>query len=204
MKKKIILAISVLMLSNLAMAAPAKNSVELSLSNLEAQLEKLTQLEEQKYKEQEALANAAAQRLENYRKMDEVVSQRISQIEENVNKVIFSKEFKNKASEFLKQEGLRDGITNFDCFCDDCLNDGRYRKILARMNDENINVSSLYENHENIKKTINMFDLKIRYIDDTQFSVVYENKSQIMDILRILRDSYYRSIINEKIGVDDK
>ena len=49
MKKKIILAISVLMLSNLAMAAPAKSSVEASLSNLEAQLEKLTQLEEQKY-----------------------------------------------------------------------------------------------------------------------------------------------------------
>ena len=119
---------------------------------------------------------------------------------------IFSlkEQFKNKASEFLRQEGLRDGITNFDCFCDDCLNDGRYRKILARMNDENINVSSLYENHENIKKTINMFDLKIRYIDDTQFSVVYENKSQIMDILRILRDSYYRSMINEEIGVDDK
>ena len=83
MKKKIILAISVLMLSNLAMAAPAKSSVESSLSNLEAQLEKLTQLEEQKY-----------------RKMDEVVSQRISQIEENINKVIFSKEFKNKESEY--------------------------------------------------------------------------------------------------------
>ena len=100
MKKKIILSISVLMLSNLAMAAPAKSSVESSLSNLEAQLEKLTQLEEQKYREQEALANAAAQRLENYRKMDEVVSQRISQIEENINKVIFSKEFKNKESEY--------------------------------------------------------------------------------------------------------
>ena len=100
MKKKIILAISVLMLSNLAMAAPAKSSVESSLSNLEAQLEKLTQLEEQKYREQEALANAAAQRLENYRKMDEVVSQRISQIEENINKFIFSKEFKNKESEY--------------------------------------------------------------------------------------------------------
>ena len=48
MKKKIILAISVLMLSNLAMAAPAKSSVEASLSNLEAHLEKLTQLEEHK------------------------------------------------------------------------------------------------------------------------------------------------------------
>lgn len=106
MKKKIILVISALMLSNLAMAAPEKSSVESSLSRLEAQLEKLAQLEEQKYREQEALANAAAQRLENYKKMDMVVSQRIDEINANASKAIFSKEFKDKAAEYksLKME----------------------------------------------------------------------------------------------------
>ena len=106
MKKKIILVISALMLSNLAMAAPEKNSVETSLSRLEAQLEKLTQLEEQKYREQEALANAAAQRLENYKKMDMVVSQRIDEINSKASKAIFNKEFKDKAAEYksLKME----------------------------------------------------------------------------------------------------
>ncbi len=113
-------------------------------------------------------------------------------------------QFRDTASDFLNQEGLSDGITNFESFYEDCLNDGRYRKTLAKMTSENINVAKTYENHENIKKTIDMFNLEINYNEEPSFSIVYEDKSQIMDILRILRDSYYRSIINEQIGVDDK
>jgi hypothetical protein len=115
-----------------------------------------------------------------------------------------SAQFKCMASDFLKQEGLSNGITNFERFYEDCLNDGRYRKTLTKMTSENINVAKTYENHENIKKTIDMFNLEINYKEEPSFSIVYEDKSQIMDILRILRDSYYRSIINEQIGVDDK
>ena len=113
-------------------------------------------------------------------------------------------QFRDTASDFLNQEGLSDGITNFESFYEDCLNDGRYRKTLTKMTSENINVAKTYENHENIKKTIDMFNLEINYNEEPSFSIVYEDKSQIMDILRILRDSYYRSIINEQIGVDDK
>lgn len=113
-------------------------------------------------------------------------------------------QFRDTASDFLNQEGLSDGITNFESFYEDCLNDGRYRKTLTKMTSENINVATTYENHENIKKTIDMFNLEINYNEEPSFSIVYEDKSQIMDILRILRDSYYRSIINEQIGVDDK
>ena len=113
-------------------------------------------------------------------------------------------QFRDKASEFLNQEGLRMGIKNFDTFYNDCLNDGRYRKTLTKMTDENIDVSRVFENHENIKKTIEMFDLNINHNDSPSFTIEYQNKEQIMDILRILRDSYYKSIINEQIGVDDK
>lgn len=113
-------------------------------------------------------------------------------------------QFRDTASDFLNQEGLSDGITNFESFYEDCLNDGRYRKTLTKMTSENINVATTYENHENIKKTIDMFNLEINYNEEPSFSIVYEDKGQIMDILRILRDSYYRSIINEQIGVDDK
>ena len=49
-----------------------------------------------------------------------------------------------------------------------------------------------------------MFNLDINYSKEPFFSIIYEEKNQIMDILRILRDSYYRSLINEQIGVDDK
>lgn len=113
-------------------------------------------------------------------------------------------QFRDKASEFLNQEGLRTGIKNFDTFYEDCLNDGRYRKTLTKMTNENIDISKVFENRENIKKTIEMFDLDIIYNDSPSFSIEYRDKGQIMDILRILRDSYYKSIINEQIGVDDK
>lgn len=113
-------------------------------------------------------------------------------------------QFRNMASRFLRQEGLSDGIYNFESFCNDCLNDGRYIKILTKMNDENIDISRIYENHENIKTTIDIFNLDIKYKDESSFLLIYEDKSQIMDILRILRDSYYQSIINEQIGIDDK
>lgn len=113
-------------------------------------------------------------------------------------------QFRDTASDFLNQEGLSNGITNFESFYEDCLNDGRYRKTLTKMSSENINVAKTYKNHENIKKIIDMFNLEINYNEEPSFSIVYEDKSQIMDILRILRDSYYRSIINEQIGIDDK
>lgn len=113
-------------------------------------------------------------------------------------------QFRDTASEFLSQEGLSEGITNFESFYDDCLNDGRYRKTLTKMTNENIDIVKTYENHENIIMTIDMFNLEINYREESVFSIVYEEKNQIMDILRILRDSYYRSLINEQIGVDDK
>ena len=113
-------------------------------------------------------------------------------------------QFRDTAADFLNQKGLSGGITNFENFYEDCLNDGRYRKTLTKMTKENINVFKTYENYENIKKTIDMFNIDINYNEEPSFSILYENKSQIMDILRILRDSYYRSIINEQIGVDNR
>lgn len=113
-------------------------------------------------------------------------------------------QFRDTASEFLNQDGLSNSITNFESFYEDCLNDGRYRKTLTKMTNENIDVAKTYENHENIIMTIDMFNLEINYSREPFFSIIYEEKNQIMDILRILRDSYYRSLINEQIGVDDK
>lgn len=113
-------------------------------------------------------------------------------------------QFRDTASEFLNQDGLSNGITNFESFYEDCLNDGRYRKTLTKMTNENIDVAKTYDNHENIIMTIDMFNLEINYSREPFFSIIYEEKNQIMDILRILRDSYYRSLINEQIGVDDK
>lgn len=106
MKKKLLVVLGVLLVSSFSMAATANSSIESSLSKLEAQLERLASLEEQKFNEQKALAEAAQQRLENYRKMDSVIDSRIAEIEGNLDKVIFNKEFKDKVAEYktLKAE----------------------------------------------------------------------------------------------------
>ena len=107
MKKKLAVLLGVLVLSSVGFSAAKKapasgSSLESSLSNLEAQLQKLEQMENKKFEEQEAVANAAQQRLDNYLKMDAAIDQRIADIEANAETSIFGKEFKQKAAEYKK------------------------------------------------------------------------------------------------------
>ena len=106
MKKKLTVLLGVLVLSSISFAAPAKavkaagGSIESSLSNLENQLEKLQQMEDAKFRQQEAQANEAAQRLNNYTAMQAKIDERLAEIEANVDTSIFGKEFKAKISEY--------------------------------------------------------------------------------------------------------
>ena len=106
MKKKLAVLLGVLVLSSVSFAAPAKvvkqsgGSIENSLNNLENQLTKLQQMEDAKYRQQEAQANAASQRLENYTAMQAKIDERLAEIEANEDTSIFGKEFKAKAAEY--------------------------------------------------------------------------------------------------------
>ena len=106
MKKKLEVLLGVLVLSSVSFAAPAKaarpagGSIENSLNNLENQLSRLQQMEDAKFREQEAQANAAVQRLNNYTAMQAKIDQRIAEIEANAETSIFGKEFKSKIAEY--------------------------------------------------------------------------------------------------------
>ena len=105
MKKKLAVLLGVLVWSSVSFAAPKTApaggaAIENSLSNLENQLDRLQQMEEAKYKEQEALAQNAAQKLESYSQMRAKIDERIAQIEAVTDSSIFSKEFKTKVSEY--------------------------------------------------------------------------------------------------------
>ena len=104
MKKKLAVLLGVLVLSSVSFAAPAKStsggSIENSLNNLENQLTKLQQMEDAKYRQQEAEANAATQSLENYTAMQAKIDERLAEIEANEDTSIFGKEFKAKAAEY--------------------------------------------------------------------------------------------------------
>ena len=105
MKKRLAVLLGVLVLSSVSFAAPKTApaggaAIENSLSKLENQLDRLQQLEEAKYKEQEALAESAAQKLNSYTQMQAKIDERIAQIEAVTDSSIFSKEFKTKVSEY--------------------------------------------------------------------------------------------------------
>ena len=71
------------------------------------------------------------------------------------------------------------------------------------MQSEDNDLSKCFDNFENIVTTIDMFDLPIN-VNYTNKSIIYENKEQIKNILLIARDSYYRSLVQEKPGIDNK
>ncbi len=114
MKKRLAILLGVLALSSFSFAAP-KTSAETSLNNLEAQLQKLDDMENARFAQEQAKAEAAQKRLDDLTQIDQVIDQRVNDIEANVETTIFNKEFKEKAAQYkaLKVEVSREiGIQN--------------------------------------------------------------------------------------------
>ena len=57
-------------------------------------------MEDQRFAQEEAKANAAQQKLEEYQKIQNTINERISAIESSAQTSIFGKEFKAKAAEY--------------------------------------------------------------------------------------------------------
>lgn len=95
-------------------------------------------------------------------------------------------------------------ISNFDQFEMDCLNDRRVTRILTKMLSEENKLENCFENFTNVVNVIEIFELEIDIGKSSDLDViVYDNKDQLMDIIRLVRDSYYKSIIHERKGIDD-
>ena len=112
-------------------------------------------------------------------------------------------QYEKKSKETIECLRNTNKIVNFDAFEEDCMNDMNIRKILTKMQNEDNNLEECFDNFDNILKTIDIFELDIN-VNESERNIIYENKSQIKDILRLARDSYYKSIIQEKPGIDNK
>lgn len=95
-------------------------------------------------------------------------------------------------------------ISNYQQFYDDCLNDQRVKRILTKLLAEPEILESCFMNFENVLEVIEIFELEIEVVNEegNEF-LVYEGKSQLMDIVRLARDSYYRSLINSREVVNE-
>lgn len=113
-------------------------------------------------------------------------------------------QFTTKATEALTSIGRSKKIENYEAFQEDCLNDKRYQKILTKMLREGNDLSTCLNNFENVRETISMFGLEIEIRKYPNETIVYQDKNQIMDILRLIRDSYYLSMVRKLPGIDNK
>lgn len=112
--------------------------------------------------------------------------------------------YSNKAKEALQKLREADGISNFDQFEEDCLSDQRYHKTLSKMLENNNRFGDVFNDFSSIRQVIDMFDLDIEIEEcGAKTRLIYEDKHQRMDILRIINDAYYRSIIGKRKGIDD-
>ncbi|MBA4699214.1 MAG: DUF4868 domain-containing protein [Ruminococcus sp.] len=115
-----------------------------------------------------------------------------------------SDQYIEKSEEAIQKIGAAQRIENFAQFEEDCKNDRRITRILTKLLNEEDKLEHCFENFENVKKAIDIFELDIRigHLNEKE-TVVYERKDQLMNMVRLVRDSYYRSIIGERPGVDD-
>lgn len=113
-------------------------------------------------------------------------------------------QFTNKAAEAMGYLRNANKIVNFDIFEEDCMSDLRLQKVLTKMLKEGNELDTCFDNFNNIIETIDLFELDIEVQNAPVQGLIYEDKKQVMDILRLARDSYYRSLIREKPGIDNK
>lgn len=113
-------------------------------------------------------------------------------------------QYESKAQESLYELRVANKIVNFDQFEEDCLGDKNIQKILTKIQNENIDLEHSLDNFENVIKTINLFELEIDYQRSPDEKIIYEEKEQLKGIIRLARDSYYQTIVNQAIGYDNK
>ncbi|CDX00846.1 permease component [Desulfitobacterium hafniense] len=92
-------------------------------------------------------------------------------------------------------------IENFDQFQEDSINDGRIIRGLTKLLKEPERVKKSLEKMDKIKDLVNLVELDIKFTDDGK--MLYERKDQLQNITLIIRDAYYQSYINERLGVDE-
>mgnify|MGYP003369743469 CR=1 FL=1 len=115
-----------------------------------------------------------------------------------------SEQYQEKAQEAIDLIRESDRIVNFEQFEEDALNDGRITRTLTKLLNEEDRLENCFENFSNVIDVIEIFELDINIQNTNGIDkIVYESKEQLMDIIRLVRDSYYTSIINNRNGIDD-
>lgn len=89
-------------------------------------------------------------------------------------------------------------IANFTKFKEDCLDDSRYHKTLTRLLNDDVEIKDALENIDAIRDVIETFELNIELTQDNFSKIIYKDKDDRMEILRIINDAYCLTFIRER------
>lgn len=110
-----------------------------------------------------------------------------------------SEEFERRANEVLDIIQGSEFIENFEDFKNDC-STSKTHKMLAKLSEDTDLLSTVLRSTDKVRDLINRRNLGIDINCET---IVYSEKEQLIDVIRLLKDSFYRTEIAGREGVDE-
>lgn len=111
-------------------------------------------------------------------------------------------QFKDAAKRVLKSPLLSKKIKNFDKLETDALNNQNYIKRLSKL-DGTSKVNLFLTKLDRTKDAIDKLKLDIE-VDTEAEMLVYNNNSQLGEFINLMQDAYYKTLIGEENGVDER
>ena len=109
-------------------------------------------------------------------------------------------QFKDKAKDVLSNDEFAEKIKNFDELKKRALENGNYVKRLAKLY-KNDGITAFLEKIDRTKSVIDQFNLDIEV---NKGQLIYRDETQIGIFVNLMQDSYYKTLIGNQNGIDEK
>lgn len=109
-------------------------------------------------------------------------------------------QFKDKAEKVLSNTEFTEKIKNFDELKKKALGNGNYVKRLAKLY-KNKGVTAFLDKIDKTRDVIKQFNLDIEV---SNRMLIYRDETQIGNFVNLMQDSYYRTLIGNQNGIDEK
>lgn len=109
-------------------------------------------------------------------------------------------QFKDKAKDVLSNDEFAKKIKNFDELKKRALENGNYVKRLAKLY-KNDGIIMFLDKIDRTRNVIGQFNLDIE-VNNGQ--LIYRDETQIGNFVNLMQDSYYKTLIGDQNGIDEK
>lgn len=106
--------------------------------------------------------------------------------------------FQEMTNQAIGRIVLEGKMKNVEQFSEDCLNDVRIMKRLTNLMSKD-RLPLFFDNYDRVPEIVTSLELDIEFDEDGK--MIYRDKSQLFHIIHLMSDSYFKSLIAERVGV---